>query len=191
LEKTADRSKKAMIDQDQSSASGSVRRLPVGSDIDKRARILIVDDDPSIRKTVSIILAQAGYAVDTAANGEEAIAKSDLNFYNLALIDYRLPDMAGTKLLTLLRDTVPRMMKVMLTGFPMLDNAVDAINRGVDGYLTKPVHTEQLLKTIVHLLGRQRREQEFTEQKVVNYVNSRFKLGRTIRRQNETKGIRL
>jgi DNA-binding NtrC family response regulator len=191
LEKTADRSKKAMIDQDQPPASGSVRRLPVGSDIDKRARILIVDDDPSIRKTVSIILAQAGYAVDTAANGEEAIAKSDLNFYNLALIDYRLPDMAGTKLLTLLRDTVPRMMKVMLTGFPMLDNAVDAINRGVDGYLTKPVHTEQLLKTIVHLLGRQRREQEFTEQKVVNYVNSRFKLGRTIRRQNETKGIRL
>ena len=180
-----------MIEQDQSSALGSVRRLSIGSDIDKRARILVVDDDPSIRKTISIILAQAGYAVDTAANGEEAIAKSDLNFYNLALIDYRLPDMVGTKLLTLLRDTLPRMMKVIVTGFPMLDNALDAINRGVDGYLTKPVHTEQLLKTIAQLLGKQRREQEVTEQKVVNYVNSRFKLGRTIRRENETKGVRL
>jgi DNA-binding NtrC family response regulator len=156
--------------------------------MNQRARILVVDDDLSIRKTVSLILAQAGYMVDTAENGEEAIAKSDVNFYNLALIDYRLPDMAGTKLLTLLRDTVPRMMKVMLTGFPVLDNAIEAINRGVDGYLTKPVNTEQLLKTIRELLKKQRKEQEFTEQKVVQYVNTRFKLGRTIRRENEPKG---
>lgn len=180
-----------MIQQDQSTAAGSVRRLSIGSDIDKRARILIVDDDPSIRKTISIILAQAGYVVDTAANGEEAIAKSDFNFYNIALIDYRLPDMEGTKLLTLLRDSVPRMMKVMVTGYPMLDNAVDAINRGVDGYLAKPVHTAQLLKTIAQLLQKQLKEQEFTEQKVVNYVNSRFKLGRTIRQESETEGTKL
>jgi DNA-binding NtrC family response regulator len=154
----------------------------------QRPRILVVDDDMSIRKTVSIILAQAGYMVDTAENGEEAIAKSDINFYNLALIDYRLPDMAGTKLLTLLRETVPRMMKVMLTGFPLLDNAIEAINRGIDGYLTKPVSTEQLLKTVRELLKKQRKEQDFTEQRVVQYVNSRFKLGRTIRRENIQKG---
>jgi DNA-binding NtrC family response regulator len=157
-------------------------------EMNQRARILVVDDDLSIRKTVSIILAQAGYMVDTAENGEEAIAKSDVNFYNLALIDYRLPDMAGTKLLTLLRETVPRMMKVMLTGFPVLDNAIEAINRGVDGYLTKPVSTEQLLKTVRELLKKQRKEQEFTEQRVVQYVNTRFKLGRTIRRENVPKG---
>jgi YesN/AraC family two-component response regulator len=97
--------------------------------------------------------------------------------------------MAGTKLLTLLRETVPRMMKVMLTGFPVLDNAIEAINRGVDGYLTKPVSTEQLLKTVRELLKKQRKEQEFTEQRVVQYVNTRFKLGRTIRRENAPKGI--
>jgi DNA-binding NtrC family response regulator len=158
-------------------------------EINQRARILVVDDDLSIRKTVSIILAQAGYMVDAAENGEEAIAKSDINFYNLALIDYRLPDMAGTKLLTLLRETVPRMMKVMLTGFPVLDNAIEAINRGVDGYLTKPVSTEQLLKTVRELLKKQRKEQDFTEQRVVQYVNTRFKLGRTIRRENVRKGF--
>jgi DNA-binding NtrC family response regulator len=159
------------------------------ADMNQRARILVIDDDMSIRKTVSIILAQAGYMVDTAENGEEAIAKSDINFYNLALIDYRLPDIAGTKLLTLLRETVPRMMKVMLTGFPVLDNAIEAINRGVDGYLTKPVSTEQLLKTVGELLKKQRKEQEFTEQRVVQYVSSRFKHGRTIRRENIQKGI--
>jgi DNA-binding NtrC family response regulator len=165
----------------------SVRKGGFG--MNGRARILVVDDDLSIRKTVSLILAQAGYLVDTAATGEEAIAKSDVNFYSLALIDYRLPDMAGTKLLTLLRETVPRMMKVILTGFPVLDNAIDAINRGVDGYLTKPVDTEQLLKTIRELLKKQRKEQEFTEQKVVQYINTRFKYGRTVRRENEEKRI--
>jgi YesN/AraC family two-component response regulator len=69
----------------------------------------------------------------------------------------------------------------------VLDNAIEAINRGVDGYLTKPVNTEQLLKTIRELLKKQHKEQEFTEQRVVQYVNSRFKLGRTIRRENEPK----
>jgi DNA-binding NtrC family response regulator len=177
LEKQVDKptKKNIMSEQDQLSATGGVRRLTIGSDIDKRPRILIVDDDPGVREVISTILAQAGYAVDTAADGEEAIAKSDLDFYNLALIDYRLPDMAGTKLLTLLRDTTPRMMKVIVTGFPMLENALDAINRGVDGYLTKPVHTEQLLKTVAQLLWKQRRQQELTEQKLVDYVNSKFK----------------
>jgi DNA-binding NtrC family response regulator len=191
LDKISDESKSTMYQHDESAGPRSVRRVSIRPEIDKSARILVVDDDLSIRRTVSIILAQAGYMVDTAANGEEAIAKSDANFYNLALIDYRLPDMAGTKLLTLLRDTMPRMMKVILTGFPMLDNAVDAINRGVDGYLTKPVHTEQLLKTISELLKKQHREQGFSEQKVVQYINSRFKLGRTIRRENETRGTSL
>ena len=191
LDKMHDESKNAMSQHDESAGSRNVRRVSIRPEMDQSARILVVDDDLSIRKTVSIILAQAGYMVDTAANGEEAIAKSDANFYNLALIDYRLPDMAGTKLLTLLRDTVPRMMKVILTWFPMLDNAVDAINRGVDGYLTKPVHTEQLLKTITELLKKQHKEQEFSEQKVVQYVNSRFKLGRTVRRENETRGTSL
>jgi len=63
-------------------------------------RILIVDDDDGIRKILSMILRQAGHVVDTAANGEEGISKSNVNFYNLAILDVRLPDIEGTKLLT-------------------------------------------------------------------------------------------
>jgi DNA-binding NtrC family response regulator len=146
-------------------------------------RILIVDDDENIRKILSIILRQTGYLVDTAANGEEAIAKSDANFYNLALIDVRLPDIEGTKLLTLMKETTPRMMKVILTGFPLLENALQAINRGVDGYLAKPVNTTQLLKTVSQLLERQAKETTFTEERLQHYVETRFKKGRTIRRE--------
>jgi len=146
-------------------------------------RILIVDDDENIRKILSMILRQSGYIVDTAASGEEAISKSDANFYNLALIDVRLPDIEGTKLLTLIKETTPRMMKVILTGFPLLDNALQAINRGVDGYLTKPVNTTQLLKTVSQLLERQAKEANFTEEQLKRFVQSRFKKGRTIRRE--------
>jgi DNA-binding NtrC family response regulator len=151
--------------------------MPVGD------RILVIDDDESIRKILSLILRQSGYLVDAAATGEEAIAKSDANFYNLALIDIRLPDIEGTKLLSLLKDTTPRMMKVILTGYPLLENALQAINRGVDGYLPKPVNTEQLLKIVSQLLERQARETKFTEEQLKHYVESRFKKGRTIRRE--------
>ena len=146
-------------------------------------RILVVDDDESIRKVLAIILRQSGYVVDTAANGEEAIAKSDANFYNLALIDVRLPDIEGTRLLSLLKETTPRMVKVILTGHPALENALQAINRGVDGYLAKPVNTEQLLRTVSQLLERQAKEARFAEEQVKHYVESRFKKGRTIRRE--------
>jgi len=149
----------------------------------QKARILIVDDDPTIRRTMSIILEQSGYTVETAENGEQAIRKSEQNFYHLALIDVRLPDMEGTKLLTLLRDTYPRMIKIIMTGFPLLDNAVEAINRGVDGYLTKPMSTQKLLDVVKEQLLKQERERGLTEEKLKEYVASRFKQARTIRRE--------
>ena len=149
----------------------------------QKARILVVDDDPTIRRTMSIILEQTGYFVDTAENGEQAITMSEQSFYNLALIDVRLPDMEGTKLLTLLRDTTPKMIKIIMTGFPVLDNAVEAINRGVDGYITKPMSTEKLLNTVKEQLLKQDRERVLTEEKLKDYVASKFKQARTIRRE--------
>jgi DNA-binding NtrC family response regulator len=148
-----------------------------------KGRILVVDDDESIRKMLMVILQRSGYSVDAAASGEEAIAKSDVNFYNLAVIDVRLPDMDGTKLLTLLKETSPRMMKIILTGYPVVENALQAINRGVDGYLTKPANVDQLLKTVAELLRRQAKEKTFTESQLKAYVETRLKEGRTIRRE--------
>jgi len=84
------------------------------------ARILVVDDDESIRKVLATILEENGYIVDTAENGKEAIEKSNTKFYNLALIDIRLPDMEGTKLLTTIRETTPKMVKIIVTGYPSL-----------------------------------------------------------------------
>jgi DNA-binding response OmpR family regulator len=153
----------------------------------KRGRILLVDDDLNIRKTLSMILTKECYAVDTAETAEQAIMKSDINFYHLALIDLRLPDMQGTKLLSLLRVTVPRMRKVIMTGFPKVDNAIDAINRGVDGYLTKPVDMRQLLKLIEQLLEEQSKEKEETEKKLLQYINGRIDYEATTLREDVSR----
>ena len=71
----------------------------------EHTRILVVDDDKSIRKTLAAILRGEGYYVDTAENGKQAIEKTDSSYYNLALIDIRLPDMEGTGLLTRMKAT--------------------------------------------------------------------------------------
>ena len=139
------------------------------------ARILVIDDEDTIRKTISMTLEHTGYVVDTAEDGKQAIQKAKSNFYNLALIDIRLPDMEGTELLTSLKDTTPRMVKIILTGFPGLQNAVTAINKGVDAYLIKPVNPTELLRVVKQHLDKQRQERVYNQEKVVEFVETRFK----------------
>ena len=139
------------------------------------ARILVIDDEESIRRTVSMTLEHAAYVVDTAENGKQAIEKAEANFYNLALIDIRLPDMEGTQLLTALTETTPKMVKIILTGYPTLENAIKAINKGVDAYLIKPVNSDAMLKLIKEHLDKQKQEREYGQQKVAQFVETRFK----------------
>ena len=139
------------------------------------ARILVIDDEESIRRTISMTLEHAGYKVDAAENGKQAIEKAEANFYNLALIDIRLPDMEGTELLTALKETTPKMVKIILTGYPALQNAVAAINQGADRYLVKPVDHDELLKVIKEQLDKQNQEKEYNQQKLAEFVETRFK----------------
>jgi DNA-binding NtrC family response regulator len=139
------------------------------------ARILIVDDDESIRKTIEAVLKQEKYIVETAANGREAIEKSKANFYNLALIDIRLPDMEGTKLLAAIKDTTPKMVKIIVTGYPTLQNAIEAVNEGADGYILKPMKIDQMLKKIKEHLKKQEKNKKYSEQKVTEFIETRAK----------------
>ena len=157
--------------------------------MNKNSRILIVDDDIGIRKTLSLALFKLGYFVDSAETGEEAILKTDKDFFHLAIIDYRLTDIVGTKFLSLLRVTVPRMRKVLMTGYPMVDNAIDAINRGVDGYLTKPVNMEQLFGLIEQLLEKQAKEKQVIEQKLLRYLNNKLVQEKAIAQADFEKAI--
>jgi DNA-binding NtrC family response regulator len=141
----------------------------------ERARILVVDDDESVRKVFATILEEEGYAVDTAKNGREAIKKSKVKFYNLALIDIRLTDMEGTKLLTKVKDTMPKMRKIIITGYPSLQNAIEAVNRGADAYVLKPFNMDKVLETIKDQLKKQEEEKRYTQKKVGEFIETRVK----------------
>ena len=141
----------------------------------ERARILVVDDDESIRKTLANILEEKGYSVDTAENGREAIRKSKAKFYNLALIDIRLPDMEGTKLLTAMKEATPRMVKIIVTGYPSLQNAIEAVNKGADAYILKPFNVESVLNTIKEHLKKQQEAKKYSEEKVAEFIETRVR----------------
>jgi len=141
----------------------------------KKNTILIVDDDPSIRSTMKVILEDEGYKVDFAANGKEAIRMTNQRSYNLALLDIRLPDMEGVKLLKLMKESIPRMRKIMITGFPSIQNAVEAVNKSADAYLIKPVNLDELLLIVKEQLKAQEEDMMFSEQKVAEYIDNRVK----------------
>jgi two-component system response regulator AtoC len=116
-----------------------------------------------------------GYAVETAKTGKEAIEKSKNHFFNLAVLDIKLPDIEGTELLTKMHETEPRMIKVMLTGFPNTTNAVESLNKRADAYVIKPVEPENLLKLVEQKLGEQDRELKMDKDKLIKYMESRDK----------------
>ena len=137
------------------------------------SRILVIDDEESIRKSLAAILEEEGYIVDTAENGKVAIEKSRAKAYNLALIDIRLPDMSGVQLLTSLKEALPKTVKIIITGYPSLENAVEAVNKGGDGYLIKPFDMDKLLGMIKEHLRKQQEDRKYSEQKVAEFIDTR------------------
>lgn len=104
--------------------------------------ILIIDDDPGILSVFSRIFQRKGYTVTVAAKGKDAIEKLNSNRYDVALVDFRLPDMEGTDLFPLIQHTSPSTVKIMLTGKPLQDIA------GADVLVGKPVAPDALLSII-------------------------------------------
>jgi DNA-binding NtrC family response regulator len=141
----------------------------------ERIRILVVDDDESVTRTFKVILEENGYVVDTAENGRDAIEKSHKSFYNAAFIDIRLPDMEGTQLLTEMKETTPKMIKIIVTGYPAMQNAIDAVNRGADAYVLKPPKMKDVLSMLKEQLEKQKEEKKSNEEKVADFIQKRAK----------------
>jgi DNA-binding NtrC family response regulator len=141
----------------------------------RRASILVVDDDAAIRRTLLKILEKEGYSVETVESGGKAIEASNERFFNAALIDIRLLDMEGTELLEKLKKTVPKIVKIIVTGYPSLQNAIEAVNKGADGYVLKPFDVGELLAIIKKHLKRQKENMKYSEKKVTEYIETRVK----------------
>lgn len=115
--------------------------------------IIVIDDEETIRTTVSEILTDEGYVVETAKNGKEAMHKSKKTPFDLALVDIKLPDIEGTELLKKLREMQPKMALIIMTGQPSVENAIKSVNNKADGYILKPFDVPTLLETIKKTLA--------------------------------------
>jgi DNA-binding NtrC family response regulator len=121
------------------------------------------------------ILEDEGYVTETADTAKKGIEKSEKAFFNLAMIDVRLPDMEGIELLTKLRETKPKMRKLIVTGYPTLQNAVAAVNKGADAYIMKPFDVEKILSAIKEQLKKQAEEKAYSEEKIAEFIETRVK----------------
>ena len=115
--------------------------------IDDRTSVLIVDNDRAARSIMREILEEAGYAVDTAENGLEALEKSEVKQFDVALVDLDLPDVEGSELLSKLPNN-GELVKIIIARFSTVENGVKAADCGADDFLVKPIQPRELLQAI-------------------------------------------
>ena len=124
--------------------------------MDNKPAVLIVDDDEGMCRTLNLLLQWKGYHLATAGTGEAALALARQRFFNVALVDIRLPDMTGTDLLAQLKKLHPDLEVLLITGYATLDSAIQALAEGAYRYLTKPLNVDVLLAAIREALEKQR-----------------------------------
>ena len=140
---------------------------------EEQSRILIVDDEASIRLTFEMFLAREGYGpITTTSTFDEALVAIKEQKFDLIISDIVLEEKKGTDLLHLIREAGIQCPVVMVTGFPNLDTAADAVRYGAFDYISKPVNKETLLKFVRQALKHWRLE---NDKKRLLQENEKFK----------------
>jgi two-component system chemotaxis response regulator CheY len=115
-------------------------------------RVLVVDDEPDVRKVVKRILTKAGYDVIEAEDGEKAIEAINEGenplLLNVIISDIRMPKINGVEAINYFQQQWPRVPLIVLTGFPDMEMAIDFLKKGVVDYLVKPVEKERLISAV-------------------------------------------
>jgi len=107
---------------------------------------------------LSSVLEDEGYSVEAVGNGKQAIKTCEKLPFDVALVDINLPDIKGTELLRKLKQLQPRMVKIIVTGNPSIENAVKALNEKSDGFITKPFDPQELLDMIRKLIAEKKND---------------------------------
>ena len=123
---------------------------------ENKRSILIIDDNPSILRTMTLVLHREGYDVYSARTGKEASEKLSTKTFDVSLIDVGLGETLGTDLLPLMNKVAPNMLKIVFTGTPMSKGTLDEVNRGADLLLLKPVKPETLITILKEKLQKTR-----------------------------------
>ncbi|WP_457636009.1 sigma-54-dependent transcriptional regulator [Persephonella sp.] len=128
-------------------------------------KAIIVDDEINIQEILSILLKDFGFHVDRASNKNEAEKLISQNYYDLALLDLRLPDGSGIEILKKLKEKNPKTEAVIITAFASSDTAVEAIKLGAYDYISKPFELNELRLIIRNVKNKLELEKKLAEQK--------------------------
>lgn len=126
-------------------------------------KILVVDDEESLRLTMKLKLKAAGFDVDVAEDGEAAIEKLKLQKFDAVLLDINMPRMSGIEALGIIRQQFPQTETIMLTGFADFSTAIECLKNGARDYLVKPIDTTELITRLKSLLRSKSSEQALFE----------------------------
>jgi DNA-binding NtrC family response regulator len=140
-------------------------------------RLLIVDDDESLRQTLAQRFKRMGMAVAEAGDGEEALAKAGHTAYDVALLDLHMPGMTGIELLGRLKEQWPELEAIMLTAHGSIETAIQAMKQGAYDFLTKPFQMSDLdvhVQKAYEKVRLARRERQWVEQ--LRYESPRYRL---------------
>jgi DNA-binding NtrC family response regulator len=111
-------------------------------------KVLVIDDDPSICKTVGLLLEDHGYSPRTYTDPDDAIEAAEQESYQIALIDLRMPKMDGVEVVERLKGIDERMSCIVMTAYPDLDSATETMRRGTCDYIAKPFQQEALIDSV-------------------------------------------
>ncbi|MFQ5652840.1 MAG: sigma-54-dependent transcriptional regulator [bacterium] len=116
------------------------------------AKLLIIDDEKTIRDTLSEVLSEEGYLCEIAGDGEQAVKKISRESFDLVISDLRLPGIDGLEVLEKTLELSPQTLVVIITAYASVDTAVAALKKGASDYLVKPLILDDVIFKIKHLL---------------------------------------
>ena len=131
-----------------------------GAGIRKPARILVVDDELSVRTMIAAVLERQGYTVELASGGREALETLEMNNFNLVLTDIVMQDISGIALLDRIHVLQPNLPVVLVTAVHDINVAIDAMRRGAYDYLLKPFENSLLASTVERALSHRQAVEE-------------------------------
>ncbi len=129
----------------------------------KKPSILLIDDDDSLRRVMEFSLAEAGYRVQAAPNGEEGLRLFGQGAFDAVITDITMPGMNGMEVLAQVRERDERLPVVVITAYGTIENAVEAMKKGAFDYITKPFNRDELRLTLDRALRMRRLERENAE----------------------------
>ena len=124
-------------------------------------RVLVVEDDPELLEACAEVLRRAGYEVRQAESGEAAEAVLRASAIDVVLVDLKLPTMGGLEVLRVAKEADPETIVILITGFPTVESAVEAMKSSASDYLIKPFSMEQLLAVVEASLETRRTEEAY------------------------------